>query len=347
MPSSTTSSRDLSQHPSQKRWIVFLAPVALFATPCALASSVEDAAPVVVPTNWGESANSSTASAHNVINQNRPEVEPDSTASRSTVVPIQRAKAAYQPPSDCEQCFDASAHQVDWMTLPSTYTHDQQGERVDQYNSGNTPTVVLRNDIQRSGYRHTRSTIQAGFTSDNYHLVESWGGPVQPYGEWRYPYRPFAVPYGQWGPQLPNVMGGGGWMGGYPGMPNMGPNPGLLPGPGNAMAPTQDDYYPQAPILNAPNQNWPQQGGGFNNGPPFGPHNQNGPQGSWNPSNPGRWPNGNWAGNGGNSGWNGSNNNGGRPHPGWHGAPGMNAPSPSAGPSPNNPDYSPHSYGLK
>jgi hypothetical protein len=54
----------------------------------------------------------------------------------------------------------------------------------------------------QSGYWHTRSSIQAGGSADHLHVVEEWGRPVRPYGEWRFPYRPFSVPYPLWGPQF-------------------------------------------------------------------------------------------------------------------------------------------------
>ncbi len=113
---------------------------------------------------------------------------------------------------------------LDWTTLTSTYTHDQGGQRVDQFALAVEPQSMERADFVKSGYRHTRSTLQAGFSSDNYHLTEQWGQPVRPYGEWRYPNRPFSVPYGQWGPQLPQVVvGGNQWNGFGP----MGMNPGM------------------------------------------------------------------------------------------------------------------------
>ncbi|MEQ1830317.1 MAG: hypothetical protein ABL921_30450 [Pirellula sp.] len=118
------------------------------------------------------------------------------------VRPIKRAKAT--PKSNA----------VDWTTMASTYTHDQTGQRVDQFASTVVPHTTDAPDYVRSGYRHTRSTLQAGFSSDHYHMTEQWGQNVQPYGQWRYPYRPFSVPYDQWGPQLPQSVGAGfPWLG--------------------------------------------------------------------------------------------------------------------------------------
>ena len=137
------------------------------------------------------------------------------------VRPIQRAKKPAKPIS------------ADWTTMASTYTHDQDGHRVDQYALAVEPQSMERPDYIRSGYRSTRSSLQAGFSADHYHVTEQWGQPVQPYGQWRYPYRPFSVPYGQWGPQLPQVVVGGnqwnafGQSGFNPGLPG---NGAIVPG---------------------------------------------------------------------------------------------------------------------
>ena len=102
----------------------------------------------------------------------------------------------------------------DWITEPSYYTHDpNSGERVRQYTPIGPFYTYPRGDFTRSGFRHTRSSIQVGGSADNYHLTEEWGKPIQPYGEWRFPYRPYSVPYDAWGPQLPAVVGGVGGRG--------------------------------------------------------------------------------------------------------------------------------------
>ena len=89
----------------------------------------------------------------------------------------------------------------DWITAPSYYTHDPQtGERTQQYTPIGPFYVQPRSDYLRSGYRHTRSSIQAGESVDQLHVVEQWGAPVRPYDEWRFPYRPYSVPYPLWGP---------------------------------------------------------------------------------------------------------------------------------------------------
>lgn len=197
----------------------------------------------------------------------------DVNACDSQVRPIQRTKKPGKPVS------------TDWTTMPSTYTHDTTGQRVDQYAFAVEPQSNERADFVRSGYRHTRSTLQAGFSSDNYHLTEQWGQPVRPYGEWRYPNRPFSVPYGQWGPQLPQVVVGGNQWGA------IGPR-GLNPGmnvPGNnfgagAQMPNQGGM---AMGGNDNPMQWPMNpnGNGIGPGNPF-PGNQGpGNQGPWNNSN--------------------------------------------------------------
>ena len=101
-------------------------------------------------------------------------------------------------------CPLSSSAGDNWMAWPSTYTHDTtSGQRIDQYSQPVQPYGPSRNAIRRSGYRNTRSTLQAGQSADNYHLVEEWGAKVQPYEQWRFPYRPYGVPYNAWGPQAP------------------------------------------------------------------------------------------------------------------------------------------------
>lgn len=175
------------------------------------------------------------------------------------------------------------------MTWASTYTHDPvSGQRVDQYAQPAEAYGPSRNAVQRSGYRHYRSTLQAGLSSDNLHIVEEWGKQVIPYEHWRFPYRPYGVPYDAWGPPTPygiingqigfppgfgpypgygNVPGGGapvgvvpgGGMGGpqtLPGNPGMGyPGVGGWPSRGFPLQPQYsnqpwfDGNYPAAPPL--------------------------------------------------------------------------------------------------
>jgi hypothetical protein len=107
--------------------------------------------------------------------------------------------------------FTAAA---DWITDPSYYSHDPQtGERVTQYTPIGPFYTFARTDYLRSGYRHTRSSIQAGHSADHMHVVEEWGRAVRPYGEWRFPFRPYSVPYDLWGPP---PFAGAGWGGFFP-----------------------------------------------------------------------------------------------------------------------------------
>jgi hypothetical protein len=111
---------------------------------------------------------------------------------------------------------------ADWLTLPSTYSHDASGARVSQYAPIEAPQVPIAANFRSSGYTHTRSSLNYGPSSDNYHRVEEWGDQVRPYGEWRFPYRPYSTPYPNWGPPLAgfnsgfgNPGFGGGFGGGF------------------------------------------------------------------------------------------------------------------------------------
>src|SRR6185436_9889466 len=97
--------------------------------------------------------------------------------------------------------FVPSAFAADWLTAPSYYTHDHTtGERVCQYSPIGPFYYYTRPDYLQSGYRQFRSTIDLGNSSDNMHIVEQWGAPVQPYEQWRFQFRPYSVPYQEWGP---------------------------------------------------------------------------------------------------------------------------------------------------
>lgn len=150
-------------------------------------------------------------------------------------------------------CNAARVNAADWITQPSYYTHDpMSGERVTQYTPIGPFYSYAQPSYTSSGYRNTRSSIQVGTSADHYHTTQQWGAPVQPYGEWRFPYRPYSVPYGAWGPQyyggIPYGYGrplnglGLGYGGGLPG--------GGLPG-GGAGGPGQGNLQP--PIFSGPN----------------------------------------------------------------------------------------------
>jgi hypothetical protein len=136
------------------------------------------------------------------------------------------------------------AQAIDWLTAPSYYTHDPlTAQRVAQYSEVGPFYYYHRPDFVRSGYRHYRSSIQAGGSADNLHIVEEWGRPVIPYEAWRFPYRPYGVPYDLWGPAYP-PYGLPGFFGGFP------PATGALPPgypltiPGNVPAPWFDGHWP-------------------------------------------------------------------------------------------------------
>ncbi len=151
-------------------------------------------------------------------------------------------------------CASSIAEANDWLTLPSSFSHDANGVRVAQYAPINAPAVAAAPPLQTSGYTHTRSSLNYGQSADNYHRVEEWGAPVRPYGEWRFPYRPFSTPYPNWGPPYAGLnlgfpfagygpyFGGwrgdgghwgegdrGGWHGGGPGRPGTGGHWGYRP----------------------------------------------------------------------------------------------------------------------
>lgn len=120
----------------------------------------------------------------------------------------------------------------DWMTWRSTYTHDPAtGHRVEQYAIPVEPLAPDQGNLVRSGYRHYRSTIQAGQSADNLHTVVEWGRPVMPYEHWRFPYRPYGAPYDAWGPPTPGVLSNFNYAA-YP--PHQHPHgPPGVPGPGS------------------------------------------------------------------------------------------------------------------
>jgi hypothetical protein len=135
---------------------------------------------------------------------------------------------------------------ADWITAPSTFTHDPQtGERVNQFSPIGPVYVYTPPDYVKSGYRHLRSTIQVGGSADNYHLVEEWGRPVVPYDQWRFPARPYGSPYSEWGAPL----AGGNFYNGYPGFGygggyGFGGNGNVNPYTRNAPAQYLDGHWP-------------------------------------------------------------------------------------------------------
>jgi len=115
-------------------------------------------------------------------------------------------------------CLTLTAQAGDWNAAPSYFTHNPEtGERTHQYAAAPAVYSTTSPSFVRSGYRHFRSSIQVGNSADHFHRVEEFGAPVRPYGEWRFPYRPYSVPYGAWGPQPVVGFGGYGYGGGAPG----------------------------------------------------------------------------------------------------------------------------------
>lgn len=145
----------------------------------------------------------------------------------------------------------------DWISEPSYYTHGPDGQRVRQHTQIGPLYVYVDPSYQKSGYRHTRSSLQVGGSVDHYHSVEEWGRPVRPYDEWRFPYRPYSVPYQAWGPPYAGLGVFPGFpfspvpFGGFgvPGIPGLGGGggPGLPfpPGATRGLPPYFDDRYPQ------------------------------------------------------------------------------------------------------
>lgn len=196
--------------------------------------------------------------------------------------------------SQCTTC----APKKDWTAMVGRYTHDAQGNRVDQYAKGIEPEVMERPDFERSGYHHYRSTLQVGNSADNMHVVESWGRPVRPYEEWRFPFRPYSVPYDAWGQQPPPVgiyPMGGGYL----------PNPYSVLPPGSPFTPSgpgSSGPGPSGPIPSGPG-GMPPVGSGLpmpvpGYGYPYGPggygYPYGYPYGSAYPNPNAPWINGNW-----------------------------------------------------
>lgn len=123
---------------------------------------------------------------------------------------------------------DSAPHaRADWLTLPGNYSHDAfSGQRVAQYAPVELPAVPQGLPLRTSGYTHYRSTLAYGQSADNYHRVEQWGDPVRPYGEWRFPFRPYSTPYPNWGAPFAGLNIGVGLN------PGVGFNPGVGGGAG-------------------------------------------------------------------------------------------------------------------
>jgi hypothetical protein len=161
-----------------------------------------------------------------------------------------------------------------WMAWPSSYTHDNFGQRVDQHAQPVAPLAQRRADFQRSGYRHYRSTLQAGNSMDNMHIVEQWGAPIEPYEAWRFPFRPYGSPYPAWGPPTPYGIFNGNFGGGFHPQAGfgVGPGQGQAPIPPNNMNPGggyPGGAYPGNGYPGWQNPGWQNPGNGFPLSPPY------------------------------------------------------------------------------
>jgi hypothetical protein len=168
---------------------------------------------------------------------------------------------------------------ADWLTAPSYYSHDPRtGERVTQYAQTGPVYRYDRPDYLQSGYRQSTFNLQMGRSVDHMHIVEEWGRPVRPYGEWQYPYRPYSVPYQGWGPPFGGLNVYNGYGPYYGGAPGAGPAPippagfppggyGGIPGGGGAL-----NTIPPASLTDP---RYPDNGGSYPAPNPY-PHNRGG-----------------------------------------------------------------------
>lgn len=159
-----------------------------------------------------------------------------------------------------------ASNAADWIASPSFYTHSPEtGGRTDQFRADTVVMAPAEDPNSRGVYRHYRSSLRVPGFADNLHVVDRSGFEVRPYGEWQFPYRPYSVPYYQWGPQLPLVVGNGwgwGWGGGpwnggpWTGGPTQPGHPGGpgFPGGGFPGGPGAPGGYPVG-------QGWPNQPG--------------------------------------------------------------------------------------
>jgi hypothetical protein len=93
----------------------------------------------------------------------------------------------------------AAAHAESWVFRPSYFSHDPvSGQRVAQFAQPAPSYIRTGENYLQSGYSHNTITIGSGNNAQHLHVVETWGqgDKIRPYGEWLYPYRPGATPYG-------------------------------------------------------------------------------------------------------------------------------------------------------
>ena len=163
----------------------------------------------------------------------------------------------------------AGAEESSWIFSRAAYTHSPiTGQRVAQYCPEQPSYLRCDDTYQESGYRHNLITIGSGSNAERTNIVQTWGLglAIRPYGEWEYPYRPYATPY-TWG--------------GYGGYPNAGPAPYNAWANPYAAGPMQQGYGPNYSPYPQPY------------GPPGGqppgpfPNGQGGGQGPWGGPSPG------------------------------------------------------------
>lgn len=137
----------------------------------------------------------------------------------------------------------SAARAESWIFRPSYFSHSDQGERTAQYEQPSPAYARVGENYLQSGYRHNHTELRVRGSSDNVHVVETWGDGqwIRPYGEWQFPYRAGATPYGPWGnPQGPWTQPFDSWSNPYGLMRGYGawypqPTPygaGAMPGPG-------------------------------------------------------------------------------------------------------------------
>ena len=143
----------------------------------------------------------------------------------------------------------ADAEESSWIFLPSHYTHSPAtGLRVAQYQPEEPSVLRCDPTYQESGYRHQESVLGFGAGADRLHTVQTWGQgtSIRPYGEWEYPFRAGATPYGPWGnPQGPWTLPFDSWQNPFA----MGQYPQGQLGPGQ---------FPQGPAQQGPWAGWQQ-----------------------------------------------------------------------------------------
>lgn len=166
-----------------------------------------------------------------------------------------------------------------WIFRQSRYSHNPTtGERVAQFQPEKPAYPQYDPTYTESGYRHYHTALRGPDGSyDHSHIVQTWGAGefIRPYGEWEFPFRAGATPFGPWGnPQGPWTLPFESWVNPYglgrlpnPPWPSYGPYSGPSQGPAGA-APYVPYGGPQPPPVGPP-QAYAPQGGAHQ--PPFNP----------------------------------------------------------------------------